>query len=137
MIIKSFGFDVQLPIRIFEDNQVEERLAKDYGCQKRTKHIDVRYHYVRLLRESGFIAVEYKRSEDQLADMLTKNLPTGTFQKLLNQIMWECNSLTPPARQRRHKRICQIRQQITFLSIEICNVTTLQQGWDKNIISVT
>ena len=91
MIIKSFGFDVQLPIRIFEDNQAAERLAKDYGCQKRTKHIDVRYHYVRLLQESGFISVEYKRSEEQLADILTKNLPTATFQRLRNQIMWVCN----------------------------------------------
>ena len=93
MIIKSFDFDVKIPIRIFEDNQAVDRLTKDYGCQKRTKHIDVRYHYVRLLQESGFIPVEYKRSEEQLTDMLTKNLTTTTFQRIHNQIMWECDKV--------------------------------------------
>lgn len=46
MIIRSFGFEVELPMKVYEDNQASERLAKDYSCQKRSKHIDVRFHYV-------------------------------------------------------------------------------------------
>ena len=90
MIIESFGFEVELPMRIFEDNQAAEKLAKDYSCQKRTKHIDVRFHYVRQLQESGMITVEYKSSKEQLADLLTKNLSTVTFIALRNKIMHDC-----------------------------------------------
>ena len=75
---------------VHEDNQAAERLAKDYGCQKRTKHIDVRSHYVRQLEEAGIIAVRYKRSEEQLADLLTKNLPTVAFTKIRDNIMYNC-----------------------------------------------
>ena len=90
MIICSLGFHVQLPMPVHEDNQAAERLAKDYGCQKRTKHIDVRFHYVRQLEEAGIIAVRYKRSEEQLADLLTKNLPTVAFTKIRDNIMYNC-----------------------------------------------
>ena len=77
---------------VHEDNQAEERLSKDghYGCQKRTNHIDVRFHYVRQLEEAGIIAVRYKRSEEQLADLLTKNLPTVAFTKITDNIMYNC-----------------------------------------------
>ena len=86
----SLGFHVQLPIPVHEDNQSSERLAKDYGCQKRTKHIDVRFHYVRQLEEAGIIAVRYKRSEEQLSDLLTKNLTTVVFTKIRDNIMYNC-----------------------------------------------
>ncbi len=92
MIVKSFGFEVELPMKVYEDNQAAQRLAKDYSCQKRTKHIDVRFHYIRQLEESGFLSVIYKKSEEQLADLLTKNLPTVTFKKLRNKIMYDCKN---------------------------------------------
>ena len=90
MIVCSLGFQVQLPMPVYEDNQAAERLDKDYGCQKRTKHIDVRFHYVRQLEETGTIKVIYKRSEEQLADLLTKNLPTVTYTRLRDYIMHNC-----------------------------------------------
>jgi hypothetical protein len=41
----------------------------------RTKHIDLRYHYVRDAIESGRISLSYVHTNDQVADALTKALP--------------------------------------------------------------
>ena len=42
---------------------------------KRAKHINLLYHYIRETVEKGFIEINYARSHNQLADILTKSLP--------------------------------------------------------------
>ncbi|KRX60102.1 Copia protein [Trichinella sp. T9] len=41
---------------------------------RRTKHIDIRYHFIRTEQEQGVVSVEYIPSDKQPADMLTKAL---------------------------------------------------------------
>jgi hypothetical protein len=59
---------------IFEDNQACIAMSKDSGDHTRTKHIDVRYHFVRERVESGDIVATYIPTQQQLADLLTKPL---------------------------------------------------------------
>lgn len=66
------------------DNQSAIRLIKNPEFHKRTKHIDIKHHYVRETVESGEISVEYVPTDQQLADIFTKALPKRQFQHLCN-----------------------------------------------------
>ena len=74
-------------IIILEDNQGCIALSENPIHHKRTKHIDVRYHYTREKVEDGTIKLEYISTEDQVADLLTKALPQARHHKLMKQIM--------------------------------------------------
>ena len=56
------------------DNQSAIALIKNAEFHERTKHIAVRYHFIRERYESGEIAIEYCPTGDQVADVLTKGL---------------------------------------------------------------
>ena len=64
---------------IFVDNQSAIRMAGNSEFHRRSKHIDVRYNFVRDLVRKRVIAVQYVRSEQQLADIFTKPLPGPWF----------------------------------------------------------
>ncbi|KAL4104202.1 hypothetical protein QTP88_019511 [Uroleucon formosanum] len=64
------------------DNQSAIKLVKNPEYHKRTKHIDVRYHYIREKFSEGMFTVEYAPSKEQLADILTKPIPRPRFQEL-------------------------------------------------------
>ncbi|KXJ69589.1 hypothetical protein RP20_CCG026484 [Aedes albopictus] len=49
---------------------------------KRSKHIDVKHHFLRDHVEAGRLQIEPVSSQDQLADMLTKALDTSRFRDL-------------------------------------------------------
>ena len=67
---------------ILEDNQSAICLAKNQHVHGKTKHVDIKYHFVRELVEAGRINLSYCPSEDMIADMLTKGLPISQFEKL-------------------------------------------------------
>ena len=75
MILETLGFEVEEPMKVYEDNQCALKVVKRPGAQKRTKHVDVRHHYIRHLGEAGCIKVVYVSTKKQREDMLTKNLP--------------------------------------------------------------
>ena len=49
---------------------------------RRTKHIDVKFHYAREQYQKQIIAVDYVGTKDQLADILTKPLEGPVFQDM-------------------------------------------------------
>ncbi|KXJ11144.1 Copia protein [Exaiptasia diaphana] len=67
---------------IFEDNQAAICLAKNPQFHGRAKHIDIKYHFVREQVTNGNIEVKYCRSEDMVADMMTKGLSFVQFTML-------------------------------------------------------
>jgi hypothetical protein len=73
-LLLELGFPQQITT-IFEDNQSTIALAKNPVHHQRTKHIDVRHHFVREQVEIGSIQLEYIPTTDMIADALTKALP--------------------------------------------------------------
>ena len=49
---------------------------KDHQYHPRTKHIDIRFHFIRWIIENGSLYLIYRPTEDMLADTLTKALPS-------------------------------------------------------------
>jgi uncharacterized beta-barrel protein YwiB (DUF1934 family) len=52
----------------------------------RTKHIAIRYHFLRDHQQRGDIEIAYINTKDQLADIFTKLLDEKTFIKLRNEL---------------------------------------------------
>lgn len=67
---------------LFMDNQSAIRLVKNPEFHKRTKHIDVRYHFIREKFEDGLFELNYVATDEQLADIFTKALTKDRFGKL-------------------------------------------------------
>lgn len=67
---------------IMEDNQGAIALSKNVGYQARTKHIDIRHHFIREKVLSKEVEVKYIETKRQLADMLTKAIGTKRLQYL-------------------------------------------------------
>lgn len=59
---------------LWYDNQSTIAVAKNPAFHGRTKHIDVRFHYIRSLIADGLIVLQYCNTGDQLADIFTKPL---------------------------------------------------------------
>jgi hypothetical protein len=72
---------------IFSDNQAAIAISKDPIAHSRTKHIDVRYHYIRELVSSGKTVIDYIRTEDMAADALTKPLPLLAFKRCMQDLL--------------------------------------------------
>jgi hypothetical protein len=61
---------------LFSDNQSAIALASDHQFHPRTKHIDIRYHFIRWVVEEGKIRLVYCPTADMVADVFTKALPS-------------------------------------------------------------
>ena len=61
---------------LFSDNQSAITLTRDHQYHTRTKHIDVRYHWIRWVIEQGSLRLVYCPTDDMVADVLTKALPS-------------------------------------------------------------
>ena len=64
-------------VDVFEDNQGAIALAENPMSAGRTKHIDVRYHFIRELVEKKVLRMVYCKTEEQPADELTEPLARG------------------------------------------------------------
>jgi hypothetical protein len=64
------------PLTLHCDNQSTIALAKDGAFHARTKHIDIRYHFIRFVVDNGSIHLIYCPTDDMVADTLTKALPS-------------------------------------------------------------
>lgn len=70
------------PVTIYVDNKSAIDLAKNPVFHGRSKHIDIRYHFIRECVAKGEIKVKYVSTNEQRADSLTKALTTVKFEKM-------------------------------------------------------
>ena len=66
---------------VYEDNLGAIYLMKNSQISQRTKHIDIRHHYLRDLMDEGRLDVRFVRSEDNPSDIATKNTDIKTHEK--------------------------------------------------------
>ncbi len=72
MILEFMGVQVKLPVLVRCDNEGTIFLTKNNET-KRTKHIDIKYHVIREYVENDVLKIVYVRSEENVADPMTKN----------------------------------------------------------------
>ena len=71
-MIKDIG-EVSGPVFIFEDNQGTIALSKNPANRQRSKHIDVRYHFIRSAQDAGKIIIKYCPTAEMVADVMTND----------------------------------------------------------------
>lgn len=69
------------------DNSACIQISRNPVNHGRTKHIDIRYHYLRENVQFNKLTTEYVTSQDNVADILTKPLDTTTFINLRDKIL--------------------------------------------------
>lgn len=62
-------------MKILCDNKATIAMTKNSTFHSRTKHIDIRYHFICNLTAKGEIELKFCSTRDQIADVLTKALP--------------------------------------------------------------
>ena len=70
----------QKPILIKEDNQGTIAVVNNPISHNRTKHIDIKFHYVREALEDNIVDLIYCPTEEMTADILTKPLARQQFE---------------------------------------------------------
>ena len=79
-------FKIALPIPIFGDNTAALNFAEEQSINTKTKHIDLRHHFLKPLIEKGITSMNYVCTKENLADILTKPLSIPDFQKFSEYI---------------------------------------------------
>ena len=67
---------------VFCDNSSTIKLSKNPMMHRRSKHIDVRFHFLHDLTKEGVVELVHCGTQDQIADVLTKPLKLDLFLKL-------------------------------------------------------
>ena len=86
-ILEGMGETVSLPMKVRMDNVGAIYMVKNQAPGQRTKHVDIRFSYVKELVENGSLEVEFVRSESNLADVFTKNVKESLNDVLTNDYM--------------------------------------------------
>ena len=83
--LNDFGIKFK-KVPLLCDNESAIKLTNNPVQHARTKHIDVRHHFIRDQQQKGDICIESVGTEDQLADIFTKPLDEKRFCKLRNEL---------------------------------------------------
>ena len=89
--IKRLLSDFHVPQKeatvIMEDNQGAICIAKNPVVQARTKHIDIRHHYVREAVSDDIVRLQYCPTEEMIADIFTKPIPKHSLRNYV--VTWD------------------------------------------------
>lgn len=70
------------PVIIYIDNKSAIDLAKNQVFHGRSKHIDIRFHFIHDCIEKGVIVIKHISTGEQRADILTKAMTTSKFERM-------------------------------------------------------
>ena len=70
--------EIHLPVTVRVDN---------YAAIRATKHVDIRTKFVNEVQEDGNILIKFAKSEDNTSDIMTKNLPSVSYNKHTQQLV--------------------------------------------------
>ena len=82
-LLKNLNRCAKTATKIFQDNQGCIALAKNPVYHSRTKHIDIKFHFLHEKVASAVIALELKPIEDMVADGFTKALRRDGHTKVI------------------------------------------------------
>jgi hypothetical protein len=83
--LRDFGYNLS-KVPLLCDNESAIRMADNPVEHSRTKHIDIRHHFLRDHQQKGDIDVFYVSTENQLADIFTKPLDEKIFCRLRSEL---------------------------------------------------
>ena len=83
------NIEVELPITVHVDNFGAIWLSNNHTTSDRTKHIDIRASFVKEYQEDGKIIIKIVQSEENEADIFTKNTTNVNFHNHQKKLVWD------------------------------------------------
>ena len=93
-LIKELQLEKSGKVKLLVDNKSAIDLAKHPASHGRSKHIETKFHFLREQVNNEKLKIEHCRTEDQLADILTKALKLERFRCLRDSIGVVCVNAT-------------------------------------------
>ncbi len=87
MLLRDLGIFISHAPVLWCDNTSAISLASNPVFHARTKHVEIDYHFVREKVVRGDLAVQFISTTDQLADLLTKALPSPRYITLSTKLL--------------------------------------------------
>ncbi|CAB4023016.1 Hypothetical predicted protein, partial [Paramuricea clavata] len=81
-LLTDLNVNIDEPVTIYEGNQSAIAMSKNLQFHGRSKHIDIKYHFVRDQVEKKTLTVLYCPTGSMLADLFTKGIAKEQFKKL-------------------------------------------------------
>lgn len=85
-LMKGMKEEITEPVILYCDNTSAINISKNPVMHAKTKHIAIKYHYVRELVEDKEVKMEYINTKEQIADIFTKPLPKDAFEYLRGKL---------------------------------------------------
>ncbi|KAL1548050.1 Beta-galactosidase 8 [Salvia divinorum] len=85
-LLTEIGFPPKLKSQLFCDNKAAISISENPVQHDRTKHVEVDHHFIKENLEGGIVKFLFVKSEDQLANILTKAVNAKTFKEALGKL---------------------------------------------------
>ena len=85
-LLKGMKEAITKLVILYCDNTSDINISKNPMIHAKTKHIAIKYHYVRELVEDKKVMMEYIHSKEKIADIFTKPLPKDAFEYLRGKL---------------------------------------------------
>lgn len=85
-VLEKIGYSQSKCTTIMCDNSSTIKLSKNPVMHGRSKHIDVRFHFLRDLTKEEVVSLVHCGTNDQVADIMTKPLKLEVFLKLREEL---------------------------------------------------
>ena len=98
-LLEEIGVSGLSPVTLHCDNQSALHIAKNPVFHERTKHIEVDCHFTRDKVLEGLLQLSYLPTKHQLADILTKIVPSPQLQDLCSKLGLSDSQIPPNLRE--------------------------------------
>ena len=88
-LLQTMNIEVKVPITVYVDNVGAIWLSNNRTTSDRTKHIDIRTAFVKEYQEDGKIIIKFVKSEENEADIFTKNTTNVIFSNHQKKLVWD------------------------------------------------
>ena len=88
-LLQTMNIEVELPITVHVDNVGAIWLSGNRTTSERTKHIDIRTSCVKEYQKDGKIIFKFVKSEENEADIFTKNTTNVIFSNHQKKLVWD------------------------------------------------
>ncbi len=85
--LEELGFPQLSPTVIYNDNQAAIAMSKQSFSSSSTRHMKIKFHYIRQLVKDGSVKVSFLPTTSMIADMMTKALDRVLFERFRKMLL--------------------------------------------------